>query len=61
MIDASNVKLTEEEFKDRLAKMLKNGDIKFKDVPKNIRDDVAKLAYGRYPMKDFASLEVIKK
>lgn len=54
-------KLTDIEFKDRLVKMLKNGDIRLADIPKRLREDVAKDAFGRYPLKDFSQLGVIVK
>lgn len=54
-------KLTENEFKEKLAKMLKDGNIRLADVPKRIREDVARQAFGRYPLKDFSQLELIVK
>lgn len=54
-------KITEEEFKERLVKMFKDDDIKFSDIPKKYREYVAIKVFGRYPLKSFDALEVIKK
>lgn len=61
MIDASKNGQKLEEAKKELSVMLRKGEVKLKDIPKHMRDEVAKMAFGRYPMKDFSSLEVIKK
>lgn len=57
----STKKYSDDEFKAKLAKMLKDRDISIKDVPKHLRDEVAKLAWGKYPLKNFGDLEIIYK
>ena len=57
----TNMKITLEELKQNFIQRLKDGEIKIKDVPKEIRDDVIKETFGRYPLKNFKDLTVIYK
>lgn len=61
MNDGTQIKLTEDEFKEKLVKMLKDGNIRLIDIPKRLREDVARQAFGRYPLKDFSQLGVVLK
>lgn len=54
-------KITEDQFKEKLVKMFKDGNIKFSDIPKKHREFVAMQIFGRYPLKDFSSLNAVIK
>lgn len=61
MTDKNKLSESDKIFVGKLAKMLKNGDIKFKDIPVRLRDFVAKEAFERYPIKRFEDLKIIIK
>ncbi len=61
MSDIPAPKLTDEQFKERLINMLKNGDIRIADIPKRFKEAVIKEVYGRYPLKSFSDLSIIIK
>ena len=60
-MSVENKRLTDEEFTVKLIDMLKAGSIRLVDVPKRLREAVARGAYGRYPLKDFSQLGAILK
>lgn len=51
----------EVEIKEKFVALLKEGTIRLGDVPHDIRDEVAKEVFGRYPLKNFSELKIVQK
>lgn len=53
--------MDKEKLKEKMVDLLRRKEIRLMEVPSNIRDEVAKEVYGRYPLKSMKDLETVLK